>query len=230
MAKTLIKIIDSIKIDLKVFIDDHWLANLDEFLADKINAINQTLIRQEYTNKGYIDELYYQEHNCLEVECHRDTCTVDGVVFTFKGELHKVEFPKLLSGVGYLNILYFGLHDMMNNFSRVGFDGLRAMDYRRYASGEPAYTTVGQYALIKNLPKYTGKLKLVGLMHNPVDACTFEEDVTPYPTPSEYNLELLVKKDLLSTWNIPFEERNDTRGIVLVPQQGQQQGNVKNER
>jgi len=219
MAKTLIKIVDSIKIDLKVFVDDHWLANLDEFIADKVHGINQTLMRQEYNNNKFIDPIYYQEHNCLEVECVQDTCTLNGVTFTFKGDLHKVEFPKLLSGVGDANIKYFGYFDMMHDIPRVSFDGLRAMDFRRYAPKEPVCAIMGQYALIKNLPNGLATLKLIALMHNPIDACTFREDETPYPTPSEYNLELLVKKDLLSTWNIPYEERNDTRGVILMPQQ-----------
>lgn len=225
MAKTLAKIIDSIKIDLKVFVDDHWLANLDEFLADKIDGINNTLIRQEFNNKGFVDEAYYQEHNCLEVECHENSCTIENVVFKFKGELHKVSFPRLLSGIGDKNIFYFGMMDLMHNFTRGSFDDLHAIEYRRYTSTDPVYTTIGDHALIRNLPKGVARLSLVGLFASSVDACTFDKDTTPYPTPSEYNLELLVKKDLLSTWNIPFEERNDTKGVILVPAGQQQEAN-----
>lgn len=221
MAKTLEKIADSIKIDLKVFVDNGWLVDLDEFLIDKIHGINQTLMRQEHKNVGFIDPIFYQEHNCLEPECVYDTCTISGVSFTFKGALHRVEFPKLLTGVGDINIKYFGKHDMMSDLPRVSFDSLRAMDYRRYASLEPVCTIVGQYALVKNLPKGVAALKLIGLFHNPVDVCTFKSDETPYPTPSEYNLELLVKKDLLSTWNIPYDEHNIGGRTVLTPK-GQQ--------
>jgi hypothetical protein len=217
MAKTLNQIIDSIKIDLKVFVDDHWLANLDEFLADKIMGINQTLIRKEFREIGFADEIYYQVHNCLEVTCHHNTCVIDNITFNFKGDLYKVEYPKLLTGIGDQNIKYFGLMDMMTNFDRGSFDSLRAISYRRYSSDEPVYTTVSNYALIRNLPKNVARLTMIGLFSDFTDPCTFNVETDMYPTPSEYNLELLVKKDLLSTWNIPFEEKNDTRGIVLVP-------------
>ena len=113
---------------------------------------------------------------------------------------------------------------MSHPIPRTTFDGLLAMDYKRYSSNMCVCAILGQYALIKNLPKGISLLKLIALFHNPADACSYVEDETSYPTTSEYQLELLVKKDLLSTWNIPFEERNDTTGkITLIPKQPVQQ-------
>lgn len=216
---TLEKLIDAILIDLKVDSKDDRLINLHEFIADKIHAFNQTLIRQQFTRTRKIDENLFSKVDCLETECVSTTCTIDGVTFTSKSDMFTVTIPDLVEGVGAMNIKYFGKVNFSENFTKKSIQGLKYMEGNLYTGHKPAYARVGNTFLIKNLPTQgTRVLSALLLLKNQVTACNWKS-TDEYKTPSESQLQILVKKDLLSTWNIPYDEVNDGRGTVIVPRQ-----------
>lgn len=223
MAKTLKQIIDSVKIDLQVFSDDHKLANLDDFIADKIHGLRKTLIRDFYNSNKYVDDSFYQFQNCIEVTCEKKSCTIGNVTVTTPFVVWKAELPKLMTGVAWSNIRYLGLMDYSKNFSRVSFDQFRETS-GLWTENEPQFTLVESTILLKNVAETTKLLGAVLLLDTPLDSCAFKVSTDPYPVPSEYHLELLVKKDLLSTWNIPYDEVNDARGTIILPKGVQVQG------
>lgn len=229
MAKTLQKIIDSIKLDLHILVDDDLLADADEFIADKIHAIRETLIREEYDQRRYVDDKYYQFTNCIEVECFKNTCTIGGITITTPFILWKATLGKLMSGIAFNDIKYLGTGDFNTPFDRLPFESFALNEGSGiWTSDLPCYTLVGEEALFKNLDEKTRLLFGVLLLSNPVNACSYSDDKI-YPVPSEYKLELLVKKDLLQTWNIPVDQLNDARGTIQTQTQRNVQQNDKEE-
>lgn len=221
MAKTLQKIIDSIKVDLRQFSDDDLLSDLDEYIADKCHSIRETLIREEFEKLRYIDDKYYQFSNCIEVVCERGSCLINGIPITMPFVIWKAELGKLMSGVALNDIKYLGTGDFSNPFSRLSFDNFALAEGSGiYTANEPSYTIVGETALLKNLDEKTRLLFGVLLHSNPISACSYSEEQV-YPVPSEYKLELLVKMDILRSWGIPADVLNDARGAVQTPAQKQ---------
>jgi hypothetical protein len=218
MAKTLQKVIDSIKVDLKVFSDDDLLSDLDEFIADKCHSIRESLIREEFEQKKFVDDKYYQFSNCIEVVCERNTCVLNGLTITMPFVIWKANLGKLMSGVAFNDIKYLGTGDFSQPFSRLSFESFALADGSGiYTANEPSFTIVGETALLKNLDEKTRLLWGVLLHSNPLDSCSYSQ-AQAYPVPSEYKLELLVKMDILKSWNIPTDVLNDARGAITQPQ------------
>lgn len=212
--------------DLQVFSDDDKLADADEFIADKIHSIRESLIREEYDQRRYVDDKYYQFSNCIEVVCVKNTCVLGGITITTPFTLWTATVGKLMSGIAFNDIKYLGTGDFSNPFQRLPFESFALHEGSGiWTSDMPSYTLVGETALFKNVDPKTRLLFGVLLMSNPIDACSYSVEQA-YPVPSEYKLELLVKKDLLQTWNIPTDILNDARGTLpSQPQRNVQENN-----
>ena len=185
-----------------------------EYLVDSANDMRKVLIKEEF-RAGRIDQRYYQRMCCLELECHRFGCTVDGVFVPSSSVIWEVKLPSLVAGVGDLDILYLGTDqigtDYVNEgFIRKNFIGWQNLSGNMWTGTKPHFTTVGQYAYIKNPPTSDFKfLCIIALLDNPIAACDWNDDSMEYPVPDDYKLRLLMKKDILSTYGLPQDKIND---------------------
>lgn len=197
MAKTLTRIVHSIMEKYSQYKPTDDLELPPEFLIDKINDIRATLIRDEYNN-GTIDEKYYQKLCCLDITCEENGCTIGGEFITTGSSISIVELPPLITDVDWNEIIFLGSPEFQK-YHRKTLDAWISNEGNPFTNGMPIYTVVGNQVYLRN--KITqGMKKVCGvfLLSNPVDACDYDKDVDNYPIPSEYKLELLVLKDLLS--------------------------------
>lgn len=197
MAKTLNQIVYSIIEKYTQHKPSDDLELPEEFLIGKINDIRATLIRDEYNN-GTIDEKYYQKMCCIDVECEENGCTIRGEFISTGSSTIKITLPPLITDVDWNEISFLGSPEW-NKFHRKTLDAWISNEDNPWTGGKPIYTVVGSEAYLRNLIT-PGMRKVCGifLLSNPVDACDYDKDVDIYPIPSEYKLELLVLKDLLS--------------------------------
>lgn len=209
--KTLPAIIDSIKLSLANYnvVDDFKLDN--EFIGDKVNDVRAILIHDEMNQKKAVDDLYYQRTCCLRIELNANKSCEPECQPTGINELY-VTLPPLITRVGWANIKYFGHIDMTKNLTRKSLSGYLAGKHARWSGKNPFYTVVSQTtAIFENLDCPLEYLCMVGLFANPVDVCDYNISTDYYPVPDPHKLELIVKQDILATYMIPRDEKNDAR-------------------
>lgn len=227
MAKTRAHI-DSIKEQCtgKVPSDDTRLEDL--FILHQMNIIREVLIKDSILN-NVIEEGFYQLKCCIPIECDRIICNgLDSGEKVFFALL-----PKLIEGVGWNNITYFGnvefakhRRGLHNKWDRYNFSGFLAIEYQEWIGNRPGYTVIGGYkagsteidsniAMLKNMPNTGGRsLCVLGLFANPEEGLCDEETVydIDYPIGSlGYKMELNVIKQILSTEGSRADESNDAR-------------------
>lgn len=211
----------------KVPSDDTRLEDL--FVLHQMNTVRQVLIKEAF-DSGVVDEGFYQLKCCIPIECDRIICNgLDSGEKIFFSNL-----PKLVEGIGWSNITYFGnvefakhRRGLHNKWDRYTFSGFLSVEYQEWSLNRPAYTIIGGYkagsteidgtvALLKNLPN-TGARSLCvnGIFANPEEGLCDEETVydIEYPIPGHlaYKLELIVIKQILSTEVTKGDESNDAR-------------------
>jgi len=184
--------------------DDNLLS--EDIIAAKMNNIRVTLLGQE----TMLVESYYQHYPCLEVKCEKDQCTYNGI--TVKGKkIYYVDAPEIVGSLGRVAIKYLGDSEYKDRYSEVDitqFDKIGAMPYgthKRY------FARIGNRIFLNGLDLDVGKmLTLVAIFYDPrcVLDCFHGEDVE-YPVPSEYKLQLMTKKDVLSSYGIPSDVLNN---------------------
>lgn len=200
MAKTLTRILHSVIEKYSQYKPTDDLDISEEFIIDKINDIRSTLIRDEYTT-GKIDEKYYQRSCCWDIECYKQGCTIAGEWIPAGTVIYGVELPALITDVDWNDILFLGSSDWQK-FHRKTLEAWMSNENNPWTGNMPIYTVIGNMAYIKNKDVIgTGMKKVCGvfLLANPVESCDYNKDETIYPVPSEFKLELLVLKDILST-------------------------------
>lgn len=193
------QLVESLIVELSDVYPLKRLVRTKEFLADKIEEMRITLLRDEYRTNRVIDEPYYQVVNCLELVCLDNTCTVGNVTFTSKTDIYEISIAPLITGIGFDNIKYLGDLELKQMFYRRTLKAF--IEYKpQYARPRPIFTLLENKLLIKNLPT-KGMYFLKGaLLYQKVSTACNWRSTANYPTPSPYKLKLLVKKDLLSTY------------------------------
>lgn len=214
-------IIDEIRIDLNQFVDDDRLSKLDDYLYDKVHAARASLIREEYNQKGKLSDQYYQINDDITVTCEQTEVTIGSFTITSNKKIFTAQLPDLVENIGWKDISYLGKDAFEQQFSRVSLKGFLSSQHGRYMSKKTLYMVYGSKAFFKNMPHKTQKIIGALIYKNPTDHPLFTEE-SEYFSPSRKKIVLLVKKDLLATWNIPFDEINDARGAVIVPKQQKQ--------
>jgi len=224
MAKSFIRIVESVKEKYTNFNIRDDLRVPDELIRDKVHDWRATLIRDEFRSTNIIDQNYYQKTCCIEITCEAQSCTIGNYTVPSGTVIWSVELPALVTGVGWKDILYLGPDNMLTNFDRYSLSGLAGLQGNIWTGNEPAYTTIGNIAYFLNLPTSGSRfLCLVALVNNPTVVCDYDLDADIYPTPSDTKLEMLVLKDLLSVAGIRLDEAQDTRdNPTITPKEGQQ--------
>jgi hypothetical protein len=223
MGKPLKNIVYTIKEELSGYkITDDTLFE-DAYLVDKINGVREVLIAEQFRNK-YIDPAFYQQLCCLEVLCDKSGCIIEGEFYPSGNNNHYLNIPSLINKVGFDNILYLGLDDMLTQFTRTTTAGYVSSEGALWTKRGTIYLVLGDKILIKNLPNPGIKyLCMLGLLSDPTKSCNYDEN-EDYPVPDIYKLELLVKKDIMSVYGIVGDEINDARDIKGVLKQAENQG------
>lgn len=186
----------------------------EEFVIQKLLDVRATLIRQEQNRKKSL-EPYYQHSCCHEMKCFKQSCVIGGVTFTSDHVHHYVDLPKTINGINN-PIRYIG-SDSGTRYSEVSLNTFLEIQHLEIGSFLPIYTRQGDKLLFRNT-NTSGQI-FVCLDMIPFDPRTLcEKDLTKvaFPVPSEYNLELLTTKDILSSMGIFIDEtsnEDDDRSI-----------------
>jgi hypothetical protein len=220
MSKTLPRIIESVREELSNYhlTDDFPMPY--EYLVDKAIDAREALIKEEIDAGKTLDSRYYQKVCCLEVTCHREGCTVNGQFIPSGSVTWEVKLPKLISGVGWLSILYLGTDEFKKSFTRKEFDAWMNLSGNIWTSTNPTFAVVGNSAYLKNMPTSDFKyICAILLLSNPVDSCEWKEDENEFPVPSDYKLQLLMVKDILSKFGVPKDKQDNATdpGAIAQP-------------
>ena len=224
MNKSINKIVESLLIDLKQTTDESFLANKRAYLIDKIHAIRSSLVREAYRNTKRIDKQYYALWQG-EVTCIQRSVTIDTITFQSNKSLYMVELPTLIQDIGKLAVGSVGNDDFSEEFTMKSLKGFRASAYNVYTSGSPMASFISNTLLLKNVPEKMIAVFAYILPYDPTEVLGFTND-SDYPCPSIYKLEMLLKKDITSTW--PFlldvnKTGNDEAIPTTQPQQAKTQ-------
>lgn len=198
MTKTLNQIIETLMEEISSFkLNDDFPIDPD-MLKDTVVGINGSLMREEYDRLGYLSEQFYMPYFCNQVECLGINCNINGVVIERKLPIYKVTMEILQTGIGWSDVLYFGLSGMKKNFHRVSVGELATINDRTFTAGRPAYAKSGSDFWIVNLPSSgTRLLTSMVIYADPRKSPGWSDEKSIFPTPSNYKLEMLVKKDII---------------------------------
>lgn len=210
MGKSLLKIIYSVKEAITNFnvTDDSRFS--DEYLADLANAIRLDLIDEDFKAKR-LDDSFYQKLCCIEVECVKEVCVVDGINVSTGHVTYYSNIPALKKKIGWDNIKYIGTET--TTFGRLALTAFMYADKAPYGNKSPVYTVIGDKVYFKNLP--TSGLKyvcIVAVLENPNDISMCEDALNEdFPVSDIYKLEYLMKRDILFSLGLPTDRLNNTR-------------------
>lgn len=175
-----------------------------EYLKDKVISANSSLVKDTWRNKLSLDTSYWT-CPCIEVECYKDSCTINGITITSNYPIYRATLPQLIKEVGWDDIAYFGMNGFSGSIKRVTFEGFRNQSGNVWTKSSPAFMVIGSDAIIKNIPtKGFSMATIVALYEDVTQACNWsEDDMMDFPCPSLEKLSLIVKK------NISFSGRPD---------------------
>ena len=173
-----------------------------QLIADKVDDVRATLIKQEYVQHRKIDDTYFQR---VPVEIVEDDISSDANLVEFK-----VNFPPVMSNLFWDNIKYLGKKTMKEGYNRRTTNEYSVGNHRRWTHNFVDYTLIGaDTALIRN-EKVAKDIKIIAIFKSPSKVPGFDWD-KPYPTPDPFKLEMIVKQDIYPSLRIPPDEENDAR-------------------
>lgn len=209
MGQTIQRIIYSVKEAVTNFhITDDFRIE-DEYLIHLANTIRSSLIDEEFKSRKLSDE-YYQRYCCLEVECVKESCVLDGLTVSSENVLYYADVPSLKKGIGWDNIKMLTAEDVI--FSRLNFMSFKMQDNRQYGLSMPTFTLIGNRVYLRHLPTTGTKfLCIVAILEDPLIAglCDMDSD-DEYPVPNVMKLEYLMKRNVFESLNLPVDVINNT--------------------
>jgi hypothetical protein len=193
-----------------------------EYIKDMLLVANKTLFDQYVNSKGSLDG-FYQEVNCIELECMQHECTISGILFKDENYFMVADLPPLIKTIGYSNIRYFGLHGYVGDIDRVSLDLFMNSHASKWTSKQGIYTVIGDKLIAKNIPKMMKTALLICILSDPTQACDWTDD-NEFPTPSEFKLKLIVKKDITSLHPVAPDLQHDAQRALGKGIQGRERG------
>lgn len=184
------------------------------WLEDAVLSVHNTLVREAFNNNRLSQGLYML-HSTLETNQVSEDMEIDGVTVKSRSGLCYSDLPPLVDGVGWSDIEYFGPKGYGTNYSRRSPKSLLSGRSPLWTSDKPSYTVIGNKALISAensivVPKY---LSVEALFRDPRTASSYKDDMA-FPTPSEYKLELLCLKHLLSSKGVVPDLISDAQRML----------------
>lgn len=222
MAKTLNEIVYSVLESLSGFhlTDDFRISPI--YIEKLAASIRESLIRDEL-KQGNLSSEYYQLYPCLKIR-HEDANCLDNGAGATQWSGYTAVVPNLVSGIGDSNIIHMAVGETVYSPVRPeSFFGRMKYGYGRFIN---AYTLLGNKVYFKGIA-YDNKDgcdkigMMIALFSDPMSVvdCGVEYENMQYPVPSDYKLEVLIKKDILSVYGIPFDNINNTVDDTNVQKQ-----------
>jgi hypothetical protein len=221
MAKTLKKMVESVIEQASGFnvTDDNEYPEL--LVEDILVSVNNSLIREAFRNRT-LDQTSYMRHENIEIKELSNDIIVEGISIANKSHLLYADIPNLVSGVGDKNLLYLGPVDYSESFSRKRFEKLINQRGIVYRLGNISFSIVGnQIFFLETEVMGINIISTIGLFSDPRVVSSYNED-EPFPTPSDYKMELLALQQLLQSKNIPYDIVNDGQRMIVQPRQKQE--------
>ena len=214
MGKPLPKIVSSIRNPILAHAptDDSRLE--PEYIEDMVLDVRATLIKEFYTSNYYLDDSFFQVYDGIEIQSEKVTVPA-GVQDDFPELFAKI--PALQSHVGFKNIRYFGSIDGRYNFTRKSMSGFISTEGLLFTMNEPVYTVSGTKVQLKNLPNLGMKYgRLIAVFYDPRLIPGFNEDEDfPVSDGMIHKLEIICKKNIMSSMGIPPDIINDAQDVII---------------
>ncbi len=130
---------------------------------------------------------------------------------------------RLDAGIDEWNITYLGPDDLMRNYSRLPLIAFKTVGACRYTGKDPYYCPQEERILVKNPADGIKKVTVICVTERPV--IIDGKEVFPIPTTIHMKIELLVFKDISSTFGVPIDILNDAADLPIgnerkLPEQG----------
>jgi hypothetical protein len=171
------------------------------FLYKKIADARATIIKNRMP---FVDQNLYQHLECLEFEDYQMVC--DG--FTSDTIIKLIRIPDTMSILDNKEFIYFGADSFTERakINVVTMESFLSYGSRRYTIGRPVATRVPEGMIVRYLTSCNAKyFTAITVLLDPLSAngCQKLTPDDPYPIPQDYimELELMVKKDILSSLN-----------------------------
>jgi hypothetical protein len=207
MAESLEQIAYRIRDSIKGYLPNQDEIMDIEIIYRKMAAVRSLLLKEQYNTQKYLDESIFGQKCCLEVQCSPIAC--DGIE---SGDVeYWVDAPNIEALLDDQAIRYFGGPDMKSPYTHRSLNGANFQQYNTYTSHTPSYTITGTKFTLYNLP--TKGLKyvcLVAVFEDVMSVCK-PEDQFPLPSSLIHKMELLIKKDLMSTLALKPDLKNDAQ-------------------
>lgn len=169
-----------------------------EWIYDKIWDVYAKLKNKYREKEGHLTPADYAQKCCLEIKCREEVC--DGKKSGQKQ--YYVELPDIDWFGAEDPIVFFGSDNLETPATYKSINGFQNSSDETYISGKFMYTIVGSEAWVKNLPTSSmTRICMITVLEEPGSKCSPDEKF-PAPRAFLFELELLVKRDILSTWGI----------------------------
>lgn len=194
--------------------DDTRLRN--EFIDKVIRDKRALMCRQQDTARFGNDPRYYQDMSCLEVSKEKIHCSGE-----FSGHsFWSVAVPQTIDVSGAIQ--YLGTIDLKTPFQYKGITAFLNNTGGRFCIKEPIYTFTTERAYLQNCPDVE-LLRMIAILEDPrQNTCIldFEQDDYPFPSSHQHQLEVLCIKQILSTLQIPADQKNDAIDSIVAATKG----------
>jgi hypothetical protein len=190
----------------------------EDLVADILVSVNSTLIREAFRNRTLDESLYLSHENVPILEISNDI-EIEGVTVKNNQHLKYASIPYLITGIGDRNLIYFGTSDFSSNFSRKRFQRLINQLGIVFKLSNVSYSVIGNKAyFLSTEVQGMSIVSAIGLWNDPRLASSYDPEM-PFPTPSDYKMELLALQQLLQTKNVPYDIVNDGQRQIIQPRQ-----------
>ena len=223
MAKTLEKIVWSVieqASNFEVNDDNEYDKRLIE---DIVISIHPVLVRQHF-NERRLTNQQMQMHLNVPVEPLDTSFDYNGVTFRPNGKLCIAKIPATINGISWNDVNYLGSTNFERNFTRKPVASFFGRNTVLHQLPYPNYCIIGDRVLFDRSINF---FSMIGYFNDPREVNTYNEN-DPFPTVSEYKLELLSLQQLLSSKNIPFDIVDDGQRVIMAPRAARTGTNTQN--
>lgn len=205
MAKT----VDQIAFSIRDSIANYYPVAEDrldiEFIYKKMDEVRAVLIKDLWKEKKYLDPQNYSFEKCLDIKRIDRGCNIQACI----GADIYVDIPPVISYLNSHAISYFGTIDRLHPFVETNISGLMVSEYNLFTKQITRYMRIGNQVFINKLPTPNmQKVSMIAVFERPVEICN-GGDIYPIPEEMIYQMELMIKKDIMSTMNIPPDTKNN---------------------
>jgi hypothetical protein len=142
------------------------------------------------------------------MKCFKHSCTINNIEFTSNYVNHYVDIPETINGLSK-PIRYIG-NDSGKKYTEVTLTEFFEVQHLEVGSFLPVYTRQGNKLFFRNTPTSGQIFVCMDIIpFDPRTLCETDYSKIDFPVPSEYNLEILVTKDILSSMGIFIDETSN---------------------